>query len=1241
MNMEAAVTERLQKLRQWQAEQQEKLLKEQQMQREILSYEQDRIYKALGLSVHDFNDLVKNTKNELIIHSMISEDKAMSKSIDNVLKNVKKGIVIDNNALHKDHNEEKETEISDYISAAVDDSRNSSKDHSFSILQNKQLDANLLIEGIAPLSLNNVPSNEHICLDDIPVPSSKTDFQTLLEEILTKESDDVPHSDSQTKIKKPFLRKGQGLSRFKMSVNPPAQSTSTRRCSASSSINMQYVDKTDKRIKATVRKGVEDSKKLSERTSIEKRRKLSLNTAASLKGKVPDKSVTKPTITSNGTRHLPEMNASDFDSKTERELEEVRIFELLEEKAENSSFCSTSSTVLAFLQQSTPFKIKERLNRSESDVGVAKQRRDKRTSDTTERLSAGRRLEQSNLHSHTHSTAAVIDSYWDTIAIDDSTEEEAPQHRLMMVDEISQSDEDRPKDRDAPCDERAVIALSTDSDEEKDVSTEDRDTLVREDDQPDSSVASHRVRFSEHNEYRTIDLGNVSNASSRSSLTCYLERSNGDDRSANTSSESSDVEEKLPLSYEDDVSTRQVKSNERAINTSIQLSLQQDITNSSYYRLVQALNASEEENAIGCEDESPGDDNEKVVEAYDEEQASVLSSSSSSSSSLSSLSNAHRGSTARIRKEYSPKSEPTMEKTDKTSAFEPELLKSRLLELEKEIGIFRKESSALLLQRRKLQEDQATLRKEYAEKERSFEENKRRVQIQLEEEKRRLAREKAAMENRIRDAQEKARQSKMERQKAQSLEEELDKLRDELNIRESRWSAAESRYKSEVRTLRTEISKLKQEIASLQTAKKTHLKNARRTGGQVFAKAVDRRVNKPVVVAISSREVPVKTSRNLPAVSPSASVREEDHEEDKDKARIEDEPVEEVAKATGENSDLAETGEDAPPKKREIKRAREVGSRSRRSEKLAERSANEARRKRDLYKNLLNEATSDLLTEQSSPHVAQGIRDPRQPIATREPKYNDEFYSSSASESLERTAATVRAVNGTERCNRSCRVDDERDEEDAATGDRDLPVERTGSSLRQRAGGMPSAMDVVRQIEHADGRIEYWYLNGNVKKIFPDQGVTKMIYYNGDVRETERDGKVKYFYATTRTWHTTTPDGLEILEFPDGQVERRMSDGTVEVSFPDGATRIAQANGAEKWTLPDGTVAETFANGDKILTLPNGQREIHTKEHKRREYPDGTIKLVYADGTQETRYSSGRKRLRDKDGNLLMDSYDT
>lgn len=179
----------------------------------------------------------------------------------------------------------------------------------------------------------------------------------------------------------------------------------------------------------------------------------------------------------------------------------------------------------------------------------------------------------------------------------------------------------------------------------------------------------------------------------------------------------------------------------------------------------------------------------------------------------------------------------------------------------------------------------------------------------------------------------------------------------------------------------------------------------------------------------------------------------------------------------------------------------------------------------------------------------------------------------------------------------------------------------------------------VRIVEHPDGHINYWYPNGSLKKVYPDRNITKLIYNNGDVRETLADGCVKYYYAASNTWHITYLNGFEFIEFSNGQQERRDTDGTVEVSFADGSKRLIKPNGEEKWTLADKTIAETFPNGDKILTLPNGQREIHTKDHKRREYADGTVKYVYPDGSQETRYSSGRVRKKDKDGNLVMDSY--
>lgn len=187
-----------------------------------------------------------------------------------------------------------------------------------------------------------------------------------------------------------------------------------------------------------------------------------------------------------------------------------------------------------------------------------------------------------------------------------------------------------------------------------------------------------------------------------------------------------------------------------------------------------------------------------------------------------------------------------------------------------------------------------------------------------------------------------------------------------------------------------------------------------------------------------------------------------------------------------------------------------------------------------------------------------------------------------------------------------------------------------------------SSSDFKREITNADGSKDIWYPNGNLKKISADGMNLRMLYFNKDIKETNiREGTVKYYYAETNTWHTSYLDGLEILEFPNGQTEHRRKDGTVEIHFPNNSIKIVDPSDTEKleeWRYADGTHLVQLRNGDKILNLPNGQKEIHTKLNKRREYPDGTVKLVYPDGSQETRYSNGRVRLKDKDGKLIMDT---
>ena len=47
----------------------------------------------------------------------------------------------------------------------------------------------------------------------------------------------------------------------------------------------------------------------------------------------------------------------------------------------------------------------------------------------------------------------------------------------------------------------------------------------------------------------------------------------------------------------------------------------------------------------------------------------------------------------------------------------------------------------------------------------------------------------------------------------------------------------------------------------------------------------------------------------------------------------------------------------------------------------------------------------------------------------------------------------------------------------------------------------------------------------------------KIFYYNGDVKESNRDGLVRYLYSHTQTWHITHRDGREVLQFKNGQEE--------------------------------------------------------------------------------------------------------
>ncbi|CAL1536108.1 unnamed protein product, partial [Lymnaea stagnalis] len=181
---------------------------------------------------------------------------------------------------------------------------------------------------------------------------------------------------------------------------------------------------------------------------------------------------------------------------------------------------------------------------------------------------------------------------------------------------------------------------------------------------------------------------------------------------------------------------------------------------------------------------------------------------------------------------------------------------------------------------------------------------------------------------------------------------------------------------------------------------------------------------------------------------------------------------------------------------------------------------------------------------------------------------------------------------------------------------------------------------------HPEGKIEKTYKtgakeisfpNGTVKEISADGQTIVCRLANGDIRQIFPDHRVVYIFAEAEILQTTFPDGLETFQFKNGQTEKRYPDGTVEITFPSKDVKYLFPDGGQEVILTDGTVMQYNSKGERTVEYPSGDREVHTAEYQRREFPDGIVKTVYADGRHETRFPNGRVRMRDKDGNVIMD----
>ncbi|XP_058145522.1 T-complex protein 10A homolog 1 isoform X1 [Dasypus novemcinctus] len=218
-------------------------------------------------------------------------------------------------------------------------------------------------------------------------------------------------------------------------------------------------------------------------------------------------------------------------------------------------------------------------------------------------------------------------------------------------------------------------------------------------------------------------------------------------------------------------------------------------------------------------------------------------------------------------------------------------------------------------------------------------------------------------------------------------------------------------------------------------------------------------------------------------------------------------------------------------------------------------------------------------------------------------------------------------------------------ENDLATNENDTCLSATESSegryfiqgqTDELTRSSPSIADPKVEESLSDNCKITTFPNGTKKEISADKRTTVLRFLNGDVKKIMPDQRVVYYYANAQTTHTTYPSGLEVVRFPNKQTEKFHPDGSKEIVFPDGTVKHLK-DGNEKTVFPDGTTVKVERNGDKTIVFSNGQKEIHTAQFKRREYPDGSVKTVYCNGCQETKYASGRVKVKDEAGNIILD----
>jgi hypothetical protein len=195
----------------------------------------------------------------------------------------------------------------------------------------------------------------------------------------------------------------------------------------------------------------------------------------------------------------------------------------------------------------------------------------------------------------------------------------------------------------------------------------------------------------------------------------------------------------------------------------------------------------------------------------------------------------------------------------------------------------------------------------------------------------------------------------------------------------------------------------------------------------------------------------------------------------------------------------------------------------------------------------------------------------------------------------------------------------------------------------ERELNLPPPVDEIKIDEgkfkriYPNGTTLISFKNGTIKEI-NSEGTSIIRFPNGDIKQVLSNKEIIYFYHETKAIQTTHTNGIEVFEFPNGQIETKYPDSSIEIRFPDKTIRRIFANGEEENVYANGIKMRTTKDGKRLVDYPDGSKEIYTDSFRKLIKNDGTVKIVHADGRRETQLPNGHIIIKDSKGNIISET---